>query len=156
MSNALSEGDKAPAFTLQSAAGTEMSLADFRGRKLVVYFYPKADTPGCTQEAIDFSRLAKTFEKAGAAVLGVSADPVRALGRFRDKHDLKVPLLSDEGHAMLEAYAVWGEKKMYGRTFMGVKRTTALIGPDGRIVRLWQNVKVPGHAEEVLAAVRAL
>jgi peroxiredoxin Q/BCP len=156
MSNGVSEGDKAPAFKLQSADGAEISLADFKGRKLVVYFYPKADTPGCTQEAIDFSRLAKAFEKAGAAVLGVSADPVRALGRFRDKHDLKVPLLSDERHAMLEAYGVWGEKKMYGRTFMGVKRTTVLIGPDGRIVRLWQNVKVPGHAEEVLAAVKAL
>lgn len=152
----LAEGDSAPAFTLPSAAGTEVSLADFRGRKLVVYFYPKADTPGCTQEAIDFSRLAKAFEKAGAGVLGVSADPVRALGRFRDKHDLKVPLLSDERHAMLEAYGVWGEKKMYGRTFMGVKRTTVLIGPDGRIVKLWQNVKVPGHAEEILAVVKAL
>jgi peroxiredoxin Q/BCP len=156
MSKGLAEGDKAPAFTLQSAGGTEVSLADFRGRTLVVYFYPKADTPGCTQEAIDFSRLAKAFEKTGTVVLGVSADPVRALGRFRDKHDLKVPLLSDERHAMLEAYDVWGEKKMYGRTFMGVKRTTVLIGPDGRIVRQWKNVKVPGHAEEILAAVKAL
>lgn len=156
MSKGLAEGDKAPAFKLLGDSGAEVALADFRGRKLVLYFYPKADTPGCTQEAMDFSRLSKAFEKAGTAVLGVSADPVRALGRFRDKHGLKIPLLSDERHAMLEAYGVWGEKKMYGRTFLGVKRTTALIGPDGRIARLWQNVKVAGHAEEVLAAAKAL
>ena len=156
MSDGPATGDKAPAFRLASDSGSEISLADFKGRNLVIYFYPKADTPGCTQEAIDFSRLSKAFQKAGTAVLGVSADPVRALGRFREKHALTVPLLSDERHAMLEAYGVWGEKKMYGRTFMGVKRTTVLIGPDGRIARLWQNVKVPGHAEEVLAAAKAL
>lgn len=156
MTQGPAEGDKAPAFSLPNETGATVSLPDFKGRKLVLYFYPKADTPGCTQEAIDFSRLAKAFEKAGAAVIGVSADPVRALDRFRKKHDLTVPLLSDERHAMLKAYGVWGEKKMYGRTFMGVKRTTVLIGPDGRIARLWQNVRVPGHAEEVLAAVTAL
>jgi len=156
MSEGLAEGDKAPAFTLPSEAGGEVSLADFKGKKLVLYFYPKADTPGCTTEAIDFSRLSKTFAKAGTMVLGISADPVRALGRFREKHDLTVPLLSDEKHAMLTAYGVWREKTMYGRKFMGIKRTTALIGPDGRIARLWQNVKVPGHAEEVLAAAKAL
>jgi peroxiredoxin Q/BCP len=156
MTNALAEGDKAPKFTLPDADGAEMSLADFKGKKLVLYFYPKADTPGCTTEAMDFSRLAKAFGKAGAAVLGVSADPVGKLDRFRRKHDLTIPLLSDERHAMLEAYGVWGKKTMYGRTFMGVKRTTVLIGPDGRIAKLWQSVKVPGHAEEVLAAVKAL
>jgi peroxiredoxin Q/BCP len=156
MSAALAAGDKAPAFGLPSADGSEISLGDFKGRKLVVFFYPKADTPGCTLEAVDFSRLGKAFAKAGTAVLGVSADPLRALGRFRDKHGLTIPLLSDEAHSMLEAYGVRGEKKMYGRTFMGVKRTTVLIGPDGRIARLWQNVKVPGHADEVLAAAKAL
>lgn len=156
MTKGLAEGGKAPAFTLPNQTGADVSLADFTGRKLVLYFYPKADTPGCTQEAMDFSRLSKAFEGAGTAILGVSADPVRALNRFRDKHGLKVPLLSDERHAMLNAYGVWGEKAMYGRKFMGVKRTTVLIGRDGRIARLWQNVKVPGHAEEVLAAAKAL
>jgi peroxiredoxin Q/BCP len=156
MTKALAEGDKAPAFTLPDENGAEISLADFAGRKLVLFFYPKADTPGCTQEAVDFSRLSKTFAKTGAAVLGISADPVRKLARFRQKHDLTVPLLSDERQAMLTAYGVWGEKAMYGRTFMGVKRTTVLIGPDGRIAKLWQNVKVPGHAEDVLAATKAL
>lgn len=156
MTKALAEGDKAPTFKLPAADGNTISLADFKGRKLVVYFYPKADTPGCTKEAIDFSRLAKAFEKAGTAVLGVSADPVNKIDRFREKHDLTIPLLSDEKHAMLKAYGVWGEKKLYGRTFMGIKRTTVLIGPDGRIARLWQNVKVPGHAEAVLEAAKAL
>jgi peroxiredoxin Q/BCP len=156
MTEGLAAGDRAPAFTLPGESGEDISLADFKGRKLVLYFYPKADTPGCTREAMDFSQLAKSFAKAGTAVVGVSADPVRALGRFREKHDLKVPLLSDETHAMLEAYGVWGKKSMYGRTFMGVKRTTVLIGPDGRIAKVWQNVKVPGHAEEVLAAAKAL
>jgi peroxiredoxin Q/BCP len=156
MTKPLAEGERAPDFTLPDENGAEISLADFAGRKLVLFFYPKADTPGCTQEAVDFSRLSKTFAKTGAAVLGISADPIRKLARFRQKHDLTVPLLSDEGHAMLTAYGVWGEKAMYGRTFMGVKRTTVLIGPDGRIAKLWQNVKVPGHAEDVLAATKAL
>lgn len=156
MTKGLAEGDKAPAFTLPNQTGADVSLTDFTGRKLVLYFYPKADTPGCTQEAMDFSRLAKAFEGTGTAVLGVSADPVRALNRFQEKHGLKVPLLSDERHAMLNAYGVWGEKTMYGRKFMGVKRTTVLIGRDGRIARLWQSVKVPGHAVEVLAAAKAL
>jgi peroxiredoxin Q/BCP len=156
MTKAPAEGDKAPAFTLPDDNGADVSLADFAGRKLVLYFYPKADTPGCTTEAMDFSRLSKAFAKAGAAVLGVSADPVRKLARFRQKNDLTVPLLSDEGHAMLTAYGVWGEKAMYGRKFMGVKRTTVLIGRDGLIAKLWQNVKVPGHAEDVLAATKAL
>jgi thioredoxin-dependent peroxiredoxin len=156
MTKAVAEGGKAPKFTLPDADGTKVSLADFAGRKLVLYFYPKADTPGCTTEAMDFSRLAKSFAKAGTAVLGVSADPVAKLDRFRKKHGLTIPLLSDEKHAMLEAYGVWGEKTLYGRKFMGVKRTTVLIGADGRIAKLWQNVKVPGHAAEVLAAAKAL
>ena len=156
MTKGLAAGDKAPAFKLPRDGGAEVSLADFARRTLILYFYPKADTPGCTQEAIDFSRLAKAFDKAGASILGVSADPVAALNRFRDKHDLGVGLLSDERHAMLKAYGVWGEKSMYGRKFTGVNRTTFLIGPDGRIARIWPKVKVPGHAEEVLAAAKAL
>jgi len=156
MTKGLAEGDKAPAFTLQGDDGADVSLADFAGRKLVLFFYPKADTPGCTLEAADFSRLSKAFVKAGAAVVGISADPVRKLARFRQKHDLAITLLSDETHAVLTAYGVWGEKTMYGRKFMGVKRTTILIEPDGRIAKLWHNVKVPGHADEVLAATKAL
>ena len=151
-----SRAARPPAFKLPNENGEDVSLSDFAGQKLVLYFYPKADTPGCTTEAIDFSRLAKAFGKAGTTVFGISADPVGKLVRFRQKHDLTVPLLSDERHTMLEAYGVWGEKSMYGKKFMGVKRTTVLIDPDGRIARLWQNVKVPGHAEEVLAAAKTL
>ena len=136
--------------------GGSVSLADFKGRKLVVYFYPKADTPGCTREAIDFSRLRADFQKAGTDIVGVSADTVEAQDKFRNKHDLKLTLLSDETHKMLEAYGVWGKKSMYGRTFLGITRTTFLIGPDGRIARIWPKVKVDGHAAEVLAAAKAL
>lgn len=156
MTKALAEGGKAPKFTLLDADGTKVSLADFAGKKLVLYFYPKADTPGCTTEAKDFSRLARAFAKEETAVLGISADSVAKLDRFRNKHGLTIPLLSDEAHTMLEAYGVWGEKTLYGRKFMGVKRTTVLIGADGRIAKIWHNVKVPGHAEEVLAAATSL
>jgi thioredoxin-dependent peroxiredoxin len=152
----LAVGSKAPAFKLPRDGGSNVSLADFKGRNLVIYFYPKADTPGCTREAIDFSKLRADFQKAGTDVLGVSADPVEAQDKFRKKHDLKVTLASDETHKMLEAYGVWGEKSMYGRTFMGVTRATFLIGPDGRIARIWPKVKVDGHAVEVLAAAKAL
>ena len=133
-----------------------MSLADFKDRKLVLFFYPKADTSGCTIEAKDFSRLNPDFAKAGVAVIGVSADPVKKQDAFKTKHDLATPLASDETHGMLEAYGVWGEKSMYGRKYMGITRTTVLIGADGRIARIWPKVKIPGHAEEVLAAARAL
>lgn len=153
---ALSEGDKAPAFTLPRDGGGEVSLAGFRDRKLVLYFYPKADTEGCTREAIDFSGLAAAFHKAGTDILGVSADPVRRLDAFKARHKLKIALASDESLAMLKAYGVWAEKSMYGRTFMGVVRTTFLIGPKGRIVRIWLRVKVPGHAGDVLAAAKAV
>ena len=149
-------GARAPDFELPRDAGGTVSLADFKGRKLVLYFYPKADTPGCTKEAIDFSALRRDFGKAETDIIGVSADPVRALDKFRDKHDLAIPLASDEEKKMLTAYGVWGEKSMYGRKFMGVKRTTLLIGRDGRVAQVWENVKVPGHAEAVLAAARAL
>lgn len=153
---ALAEGAKAPAFRLPRDGGESVLLSDFAGRKLVVFFYPRADTPGCTREAIDFTRLRGEFAAAGAAVLGVSADPVKAQEAFRDKHRLAVPLISDERHEMLEAYGAWGEKSLYGRTFMGIIRTTVLIGADGRVARVWRNVRVDGHADEVLAAARAL
>ena len=129
----LTTGAKAPAFNLPADGGSKVALADFRGRKLVLFFYPRADTPGCTREAIAFSKLRAGFARAETAVLGVSANPV-----------------------MLEAYGIWGQKSMYGRTFMGVRRMTFLIAPDGRIARVWTNVKVDGHAEDVLAAAKAL
>jgi peroxiredoxin Q/BCP len=154
--SALAEGAKAPAFRLPRDDGDIVSLSDYSGRKLVLFFYPRANTPGCTKEAIDFTRLSGAFAEAQTAVLGVSADPLTAQQAFRDKHDLSVPLVSDEKHEMLKAYGVWGEKSMYGKTFQGIFRTTVLIDADGRIVKMWRNVKVDGHADDVLAAVRAL
>jgi peroxiredoxin Q/BCP len=152
----LVEGEKAPAFHLPRDGGGTAGLSDFSGRKLVLFFYPRADTPGCTREAIDFTHLADAFADAGTAVLGISADPVKAQEKFRDKHKLSVPLISDERHEMLEAYGAWGEKSMYGKTFLGIIRTTVLIGADGRIAKVWRHVKVDGHAEAVLAAAQAL
>jgi thioredoxin-dependent peroxiredoxin len=149
-------GAKAPDFTLPCDGGTKVSLAQFKGRKLVLYFYPRADTPGCTREAQAFSALAKDFAAAGTAILGVSADPVKAQDAFKAKYDLTIPLASDEAHRMLEAYGVWGKKSMYGKTFMGVSRATFLIDADGRIARAWPKVKVEGHAEEVLDAAKSL
>jgi len=149
-------GEKAPAFTLPRDGGDSISLSDFKARKLVLYFYPKADTPGCTKEAIAFNGLRRAFAKADTEIVGVSADPVKAQDKFRDKYSLKLALASDECKKMLTAYGAWGEKSMYGRKFMGVRRTTFLIGRDGRVARVWENVKVPGHAEAVLAAAEAL
>ena len=149
-------GGKAPDFTLPIDDGRKVALKDFRGKKLVLYFYPKADTPGCTREAIAFSALKSAFAKADTAILGVSADAVKKQDAFKRKHDLAIPLASDETHKMLAAYGVWGEKSMYGRTFMGITRATFLIGPGGRIAQVWPKVKVDGHAEEVLAAAKAL
>jgi thioredoxin-dependent peroxiredoxin len=156
MSAKIAVGGKAPAFTLPRDGGGEVSLAEFKGRKLVLYFYPKADTPGCTIEAKDFSRLAPAFARAKTTVLGVSADPVKKQDKFKAKHDLAVALASDETLEMLKAYGVWAEKSMYGRTYMGVLRNTYLIGPDGKIARIWEKVKVAGHAEEVLEAAKAV
>lgn len=150
------EGGKAPPFRLPRDGGDHVSLADYAGQKLVLFFYPRADTPGCTREAIDFTRLKSDFAESGTAVLGVSADTVKAQESFRNKHELAIPLISDEQHEMLEAYGAWGEKSMYGRSFMGIIRTTVLIGADGRIARIWRNVRVDGHADEVLAAAREL
>jgi thioredoxin-dependent peroxiredoxin len=156
MDNPLSVGTPAPNFTLPRDGGSQVALKDFSGRKLVLYFYPKADTPGCTKEAISFNALRKAFEEAGTAILGVSADPVKAQDKFRDKYSLAFPLVSDETHRMLEAYGVWGEKSMYGKTFMGVERLTYLIDRQGRIAKVWPKVKVDGHAEEVLESAKLL
>jgi peroxiredoxin Q/BCP len=152
----LSEGAKAPAFQLPRDGGNSVTLADYLGKKLVIFFYPRADTPGCTKEAIDFTRLSGAFADSHTAVLGVSADPLKAQEAFRDKHQLSIPLASDEQHEMLQAYGVWGEKSMYGKTFLGILRTTVLIDSRGKIARIWRNVKVDGHADEVLAAAQAL
>jgi thioredoxin-dependent peroxiredoxin len=152
----LSEGAKAPAFQLPRDGGNSVTLADYLGKKLVIFFYPRADTPGCTKEAIDFTRLSGAFADSQAAVLGVSADPLKAQEAFRDRHQLSIPLASDETHAMLQAYGVWGEKSMYGKTFLGILRTTVLIDKSGRVARIWRNVKVDGHADAVLAAAQAL
>jgi len=156
MSPKLDPGTTAPAFTLPRDGGGTVSLADFAGHKLVLYFYPKADTPGCTKEAIDFSRLKAAFAKVDTDILGVSADPVPAQDKFKSKHKLAIALASDEKHRMLEAYGVWREKSMYGRKFMGVVRTTVLIGRDQRVASVWPKVSVEGHAEEVLAAAKSL
>ena len=152
----LVEGAMARPFNLPRDGGDSVSLADYAGRKLVLFFYPRADTPGCTREAIDFTRLESAFADEGATVLGISADTVKAQESFRNKHQLSVPLISDEQHEMLEAYGAWGEKSMYGRNFMGIIRTTVLIGANGRVAKIWRNVRVDGHADEVLAAVRAI
>ena len=149
-------GAKAPAFSLPSDGGGTVSLKEFKGRNLVLYFYPKVDTPGCTKEAIAFSRLRAEFAKADTAILGVSADPVPSQDKFKSKHKLTIALGSDETKKTLAAYGAWGEKSMYGRKFMGVVRKTFLIDASGRIVRIWPKVRVPGHAEEVLAAAREL
>lgn len=147
------EGDPAPGFRLPTEDG-EASLEDYEGA-LVLYFYPKDDTSGCTKQAIAFSERLAEFEAAGARVLGVSKDPVAKHARFRAKHDLAVPLASDEEAEALRAYGVWKEKSMYGRTYMGIERSTFLVR-DGRIARAWRKVRVPGHVDEVLEAVKAL
>jgi peroxiredoxin Q/BCP len=156
MSREINPGTKAPAFMLPRDGGGTVSLADFAGKKLVLYFYPRADTSGCTKEAIDFSGRKGAFGKAGTEILGVSADPVPAQDKFKAKHRLSIALASDEKHRMIEAYGVWQEKSMYGRKFMGIVRATFLIGPDQRIARVWPKVSVTGHADEVLAAAKAL
>jgi thioredoxin-dependent peroxiredoxin len=152
----LAPGAKAPNFNLPRDGGTSVSLADFAGQNLVLYFYPRADTPGCTREAIDFSRLRDAFAKANTQIVGISADPVPAQDKFKAKHKLSIALASDEKHRMIEDYGVWQEKSLYGRKFMGIVRATFLIGPDQRVAKVWPKVSVDGHAEEVLAAAKAL
>jgi peroxiredoxin Q/BCP len=156
MTQKVTVGSRAPNFTLPRDGGGEVRLADFKGQKLVLYFYPKADTSGCTREAMAFSKLAPAFARAGTAILGVSADPVTRQDKFKAKYGLKIPLGSDESHAMLMAYGVWAEKSLYGRKYMGILRNTYLIGPDGKVAQVWEKVKVDGHAEAVLAAAKAL
>lgn len=149
-------GGAAPAFDLPRDGGGRLSLKDFAGRKLVLFFYPRASTPGCTKEAMDFTRLKGEFAATGTDVVGVSADSIKVQDSFRDKYMLAIPLVSDEQQELLKAYGAWGEKSMYGKTFMGIIRTTVLIDSMGHIARIWRHVKVDGHADEVLAAARAL
>ncbi|PWE17303.1 thioredoxin-dependent thiol peroxidase [Marinicauda salina] len=152
----LKPGDKAPDFTLPTDDGGEASLSALRGRTVVLYFYPRDDTPGCTKEAVGFTEKIGDFEAAGAAVIGVSKDTVAKHGKFRDKHDLKVTLASDADGDVCERYGVWVEKNMYGRKSMGIQRATFLIDGEGVIRRVWPKVKVAGHVDEVLEAVRDL
>lgn len=156
MSNLPEVGQNAPAFTLARDGGGKVALKDFKGRKLVVYFYPKADTSGCTKEAIAFNGLKAAFAAADTDILGVSADEVKAQDKFKTKYGLDFPLGSDTGKTMLEAYGVWVEKSMYGKKYMGIERATFLIGRDGKVARTWPKVKVDGHAEEVLKAAQDL
>ncbi len=152
----ISTGQKAPDFALPRDGGGTISLKDFAGRKLVLYFYPKDDTSGCTLEAKNFNAMKVDFAAAGAEIVGVSADSVASHDKFKAKYGLDFALASDESKAMLEAYGVWVEKSMYGKKYMGIERTTVLIDATGSIARVWSKVKVPGHAEEVLAAAQAL
>ncbi|PWG18113.1 thioredoxin-dependent thiol peroxidase [Salibaculum griseiflavum] len=153
---ALDPGTIAPDFTLPRDGGGDVTLSDLKGGPVVLFFYPKDNTPGCTKEAIAFTGLLEDFAASGATVLGISKDSVKKHDNFVAKHDLKVALLSDAEGDVCETYGVWGEKKMYGKTFEGITRTTVLIDAEGRVARVWPKVKVDGHAEEVLEAVRAL
>jgi len=152
----LGEGDRVPDVKLLGLDGSAISPVDFRGNKLVIYFYPKDDTAGCTREAQDFTALAGDFEEAGTWLLGVSKDDSKRHRKFIDKYGLKVPLATDADGSVCEAFGTWVEKSLYGRKYMGIDRATFLIDRDGQIRRIWRKVKVPGHAEEVLAAASAL
>jgi peroxiredoxin Q/BCP len=149
----LKVGDPAPRFDLPTAGGERVSLASFKGKRLVLYFYPKDDTPGCTQEALDFTAAAKAFAKANAVIVGVSRDPIDKHTKFAAKHGLTVTLASDVDGAACQAYGVWVEKTLYGRKSMGVERSTFLIDPKGRIARIWRKVRVAGHVEDVKKAL---
>ena len=148
-------GQPAPDFTLPTAGGGSVSLAELKGRKVVLYFYPKADTSGCTKEAVGFTEATDAFAEANAIVIGVSKDPVAKLEKFRDKYGLQVTLASDEAGSVVEAYGSWVEKSMYGRTYMGIDRSTFLIGEDGMLAKIWRKVKVTGHVKAVLDAAKA-
>ena len=154
MAKELIIGDAALSFTCPANGGQTVSLSDFANRKLVIYFYPKDNTPGCTTEAIDFTAAVKDFDKANTGIIGVSADSVKKHENFIEKHNLGVTLLSDEDQKMLNDYGVWVEKNMYGRKFMGIERATFLIGADGKIEQIWRKVKVKGHVDAVLEAAR--
>ena len=150
----IEEGSKVPAISVSASDGSSVALAS-PGAPLVVYFYPKDDTSGCTREAQDFTGLAPDFARAGVKVIGVSRDPMKSHEKFIGKYDLAVPLVSDEDGRISDAFGTWVEKSMYGRKYMGMERATYLIGADGRVLRAWRKVKVPGHAEEVLKAAKA-
>ncbi|MEM8771653.1 MAG: thioredoxin-dependent thiol peroxidase [Pseudomonadota bacterium] len=156
MTQELKPGDKAPAFSMESDAGETIALKDLKGKKVVLYFYPKDDTPGCTKEAIAFSEDLTKFRRASAEIIGVSRDTVAKHKKFKDKHGLKVTLGSDEAGDVTEKYGVWVEKNMYGKKYMGIERATFLIDEKGVIREVWRKVKVKDHAEAVLAAVKAL
>ena len=156
MANELAEGDPAPDFELPTDGGGKARLSDHKGKAAVIYFYPKDDTSGCTAEAIDFNRLRTSFAAAGTAVIGVSPDSAASHDKFKRKHELTIALAADPERSTIEAYGVWKEKSMYGRKYFGVERSTFLIDRNGRIAKIWRKVKGPGHAEEVLAAARAL
>jgi peroxiredoxin Q/BCP len=156
MADWIEEGAKAPAFTLATDEGKKVKLSDFAGKKVVLYFYPKDDTPGCTKEACAFRDRSKEFAKLGAVVLGVSPDGVESHAKFKAKYELPFTLLADEGHALAEKYGAWREKNMYGKKSMGVQRSTFIIGADGKVAKVWKKVSVDGHDEAVLEALRAL
>jgi len=156
MSETLAIGAKAPDFKLPADGGTTVSLSSLKGKKVVVYFYPKDDTSGCTREAMEFNALRGEFDAAGTVIVGISADSVASHDKFKKKYDLGFALGSDESKATLEAYGVWVEKSMYGKKYMGIERTTVLIDGAGKVARVWSKVKVPDHAAEVLAAAKAL
>lgn len=151
----LKPGDNAPEFSMPTDNAGTVSLSDFKGKSVVLYFYPKDDTPGCTKEAIGFSEKVDEFEAAGAVVIGVSKDTAAKHGKFRAKHALEVMLASDAESDVTERYGAWQEKQMYGKTYWGIDRSTFLIGGDGKLKAIWRKVKVPGHVEEVLEAVRS-
>lgn len=155
MSDRIKPGQPAPDFDLPGDDGQPVSLSARKGRKIVLYFYPKDDTSGCTREAMDFNGLREAFAACGTDIIGISADSVASHAKFRKKHGLAFPLVADEEHTALDAYGVWVEKSMYGRKYMGIERTTVLIGADGAILHIWPKVKVPGHAQEVLEAAQA-
>jgi|SRR5208283_3196858 len=152
----LKVGSKAPAWTLPDQDGKPMKLSSFQGKPVVLYFYPRDDTPGCTQEACDFRDQYAVLKKAGAVLLGVSPDDVKSHGKFAAKHALPFPLLADPDHAVAEAYGAWAEKSMYGRKYMGIVRSTFLIDAGGKVARVWPKVKVRGHVDEVREALAAL
>jgi peroxiredoxin Q/BCP len=156
MSDWIEPGDRAPAFTLTADDRSKVRLSDFKGRPVVLYFYPKDDTPGCTREACAFRDQHSKFDKHGAVVLGISADDVKSHGKFRDKYQLNFPLLVDADHKVAEKYGAWREKNMYGKKSMGIQRSTFVIDPNGKVARVWKAVKVDGHDNQVLSALEDL
>jgi peroxiredoxin Q/BCP len=155
MASGLSVGDMAPEFSLPGDGGSTIALSSYRGKKVVLYFYPKDDTSGCTKEAIEFNGLKAEFTKTDTVIVGMSPDSPKSHDKFKAKYDLTFPIAADENKIALDAYGVWVEKSMYGRKYMGVERTTVLIGADGRILAIWPKVKVDGHAAEVLKAAQS-